>query len=116
MTDFQLDEQAIRALITGPDGPVVRHVTDVSRQATNLAKAECPVDTGNLRARHEFTVDVEGDKVVGTIGSTADYGLYVHEGGKTRVTHGKQAVTVTRHGNPWLERALRRLGLTLVRE
>lgn len=115
----ELDESAMRDLLTGSSGPVVSWVTDIVRQGNNLAKTECPVDTGNLRARHEFTVDVEGDEVVGQFGSTADYAAAVHEGHEvnTSVSHRGRSVHVSGHvaGNPWLERAANRLGLNITR-
>lgn len=116
---YDQDEQAIRRLIASPDGPVIRHLSDLARQVTNAAKQECPVDTGNLRARHEFTVSVVGGQPEALIGSTADYALAVHEGGSSSssasVGRRRVRVTTTTRGNPWLQRALARFGLTLTR-
>lgn len=55
-----------------------------------VAQPACPVDTGNLKRSHGYTV--EGDHV--DIGVTADYGGYVHNG------------TSTRPANPWLKKAV----------
>ncbi len=55
------------------------------------AKIEAPVDTGNLRSQIRFTNLTNGR---GTVGSYAQYSIYVHEG--------------TRHmkANPFMDRAL----------
>jgi hypothetical protein len=118
---FVVDETGMRQLLTGRQGPVVGWVTDTVRTGTNYAEVECPVDTGYLRAHHQYTVDVEGKEVVGTFGSAADYAEAVHEGRKISVRgpgrrgKGGRFISARIHGNPWLERALDRLGLVLKR-
>lgn len=116
---YDPDEAGLRQLLHGNSGPVLRWVTDTSRQVDNEAKIECPVDTGNLRARHEYAVTDEGNEIVGSIGSTADYAMAVHEGHRVSATASSRGrrvrVSGRVPGNPWLERALRRFGLVLRR-
>jgi hypothetical protein len=112
---FVVNESGMAELLTGRQGPVVHWVTDTCRQGVNIAETEAPVDTGYLRAHHQFTVDVEGQEVVGTFGTSAEYGEVVHEGSTTTVAHKGKKATIRRHGNPWLERTLHRLGLVLKR-
>lgn len=61
-------------------GPVVRHVSRLSRRVAGQAKRNVRVDTGNLRSTVHHTVDPGPTRVVGTIGSPVEYGLYLHEG------------------------------------
>lgn len=75
-----INDAALRELLTGPTGPVVEYVTDVSRKVKNEAQRRCPVDEGRLRASVEFAVTVEGDKVIGRIGTKVEYAMAVHEG------------------------------------
>lgn len=44
------------------------------------ARKECPVDQGFLRASITHTIQEDGDKLVGTIGSNLEYAPYVHQG------------------------------------
>lgn len=55
-------------------------VNRIVRQAVNEAKRECPVDEGRLRSSIDGTVSVRGATVVGRIGTSVSYALYVHEG------------------------------------
>ncbi len=44
------------------------------------ARKECPVDQGFLRASITHSVQEDGDKLIGTIGSNLEYAPYVHQG------------------------------------
>lgn len=70
----------IEALLHGPQGPVVREVVSRSRTVSNLAKRKVGVDSGRLRGSIRFTLQVEHGRVVGTIGTMVQYGIYHHEG------------------------------------
>lgn len=129
MARVVLDQAGLHAVLRSPQSPVFRHVTDVSRQVNNQGVVEAPVDSGTLRARHQYSVSVRATSVVGRIGTTVDYGWTVHEGHKEiRPIHGtllkfkvgghwvyaKRVRAVP--GNPWLERALRKVtGMQLQR-
>lgn len=101
-------------LLNGRDGLVARHLNDVGRQLTNAAKVLCPVDTGNLRRSHEYSVEqVDGD-IVAHVGATAEYAEAVHNGVDVTVpTRSGGTVHIHRKPNPWLERAARQLGLDI---
>lgn len=75
-----INDAALRSLLTGPNGPVVRKIADVSRQVKNEAQRRCPVDEGRLRASITDTVTVEGDLVIGRIGTNVSYARDVHNG------------------------------------
>ena len=76
----RLDQSQINQLLRGPSGPVVQQVTSYSRRTANRAKQRVGVDTGRLRSSISHTVNVEGKKVVGRVGSVVQYARYHHEG------------------------------------
>lgn len=76
----QVDRAALSELLLSPNGPVVRHVTSLSRRVENRAKVYVGVDTGRLRSSLQSVVSVERRKVVGRVGTSVQYGLYHHEG------------------------------------
>jgi hypothetical protein len=100
-------------------------VTSVTRRTFNRSQVLTPVDTGNLRASGQMSVDVQAAQVVGTILYTAEYAAAVHEGrraltirakrpgGKLKFTVGGRTVYATqvhqpaRAGRPFLANALR---------
>ena len=53
------------------------------------AKKLCPSTTGTLRASITSNVEVDGEKVVGVIGSNLDYAPYVHQGTGIHALEGK---------------------------
>lgn len=75
-----LHHHTIEELLHSPDGPVVREVVSRSRTVTNLAKRKVGVDTGRLKGSIRFTLQIENGRVVGTIGTVVQYGVYHHEG------------------------------------
>lgn len=83
------------------DGPrasaIVRRrlAEDLARLGRNIhrrARAECPVDTGELRDSHQLIIDARGIRIVER--ATAEHGLWVHEG------------TSRQRANPWMQRAI----------
>lgn len=48
-----------------------------------------PIDTGNLRLSHFTDVKVMKDKIVGIIGASAEYAIYVHENLESKHTIGE---------------------------
>lgn len=79
-TRLSLDRQAINLLLTGPTGPVLRFLRDVTREVRNRAVLRCPVDTGNLRNSIYERVEVSRIRILALVGSDVDYAAYVHEG------------------------------------
>lgn len=77
---FEVNEAALRELLRGGNGPVVRHINQITRRAVNEAKRRCPVDTGLLRSSITGAVTVSATRVTGRIGTNVQYARYVHDG------------------------------------
>lgn len=75
-----LHHHRIQELLHSPSGPVVQEVVSRSRTVTNLAKRKVGVDTGRLKGSIRFSIQVQGGKVIGTVGTIVQYGVYHHEG------------------------------------
>ena len=83
----QLDLGAVRALLTSPQGPVVRDLLRrgllVETQAKrNLGGIGGPkrIDTGRLRASIATVVVTRGGSPVVLVGTNVNYARYVHDG------------------------------------
>lgn len=77
---IRLNASELRNITRGPTGPVVRHITTLTRRATARAKRLAPVDEGTLRASIQGFVITTPRRVIGRIGTGLEYGLYQHEG------------------------------------
>lgn len=103
---------------------VGREVTRVTIKVLNRARVLTPVDTGNLRASHQFKIKSTANKITGEVFTKVKYALPVHEGRRAIVIrpkekqalafvwHGRPMVRKwvhqpARHGRPWLRDALR---------
>lgn len=75
-----LHRAEIARAMRDPSGPAVLFVQRRCDLAVNYSKADCPVDEGRLRNSIHSRVVVEGNQVVGSVGSDLDYARYVHEG------------------------------------
>lgn len=75
-----INQSALRELLSGPNGDVVKFVRDLTRRVENEAKRRVAVDEGTLRASISSTVTVEPGRVVGRVGSPLPYARYVEEG------------------------------------
>lgn len=101
-----------------------RDVTRVTLKVLNRSKVTTPVDTGNLRASHQFVIKNVASKITGEVFTKVKYALPVHEGRRAMVIYpkNKQALAFrwhgqpmvrkwvsqpARHGRPWLRDALR---------
>lgn len=101
-----------------------KDVTRVTLKVLNRAKVKTPVDTGNLRASHQFRITMSANKVRGEVFTKVKYALPVHEGRRPVVIypktkqalafrwHGQQVVRKwvsqpARRGRPWMRDALR---------
>lgn len=76
----QLNQAELREFLQGPSGPVFRRVASYSRRVENRAKQKVGVDSGRLRSSINHTVNVDGGKVIGRVGSMVDYARYHHDG------------------------------------
>ena len=103
---------------------VGHEVTRVTLKVLNRARVLTPVDTGNLRASHQFRIQLTGSKITGEVFTKVKYALAVHEGRRPVVIypktkkalafhwHGQPMVRKwvsqpARRGRPWLRDALR---------
>jgi len=101
-----------------------KEVVKVTVKVLNRARVMTPVDTGNLRASHQFRLTESASKITGEVFTNVNYALAVHEGRravtiypKTKQAlafrwHGQQFVRKSvfqpaRRGRPWLRDALR---------
>jgi hypothetical protein len=85
-----------------------RDVTRVTLKVLNRAKVKTPVDTGNLRASHQFKIKNVGEKITGEVFTNVKYALPVHEGRRaiTIYPKTKQALAFRWHGQPMVRKSV----------
>lgn len=83
-----------------------KDVTRVTLKVLNRSKVMTPVDTGNLRASHQFKIKNAGSKVTGEVFTKVKYALAVHEGRRPVVIYprSKQALAFHWHGQPMVRK------------
>lgn len=83
---------------------IINNVVANMRTATLLlegeAKKECPVDMGALRASMYSKVNLNDREIVGIVGNTLKYSVYVHQG------TGLYAVNGDGRKTPWRYKSL----------
>lgn len=116
-----LFQEVIKAILQDDVG---REVVRTTLKVLNRAKVMTPVDTGNLRASHQFKIKASASKITGEVFTKVKYALPVHEGRRATVIrpktkkalafvwHGQPMVRKWVHqparpGKPWLRDALR---------
>jgi HK97 gp10 family phage protein len=100
MSDIRvtLDQAAMKALLSGPQGPVYSMLQTKARQVKNAAvNTYVPVRTRLLQKSIEFTLTEERGTPIAIVSANTTYAKYVHQG--TR----KMA------GRPFLIQALRQV-------
>jgi hypothetical protein len=117
----ELFQPVIKAVLQDDVG---RSVVVTTVKVLNRARVKTPVDTGNLRASHQFKIESGANKITGEVFTKVKYALPVHEGRRQVVIypkdkqalafrwHGVQMVRKyvnqpARRGRPWLRDALR---------
>lgn len=75
-----LDPAAFIALLKGSNGAANRKVQTDTNKVLNLARRNCPVDKGPLRASLTGEISAVGDVLIGRVGSNLSYAIHVHEG------------------------------------
>lgn len=75
-----INRAQLRAVLTGPSGPVVRNAHSLGRRILNSAQRSAPVDNGIYRASLDFTVHSGPAWVQLRIGSDLDYAEYIVRG------------------------------------
>lgn len=83
-----------------------RDVMRVTLQVLNRSKVLTPVDTGNLRASHQFRLRQSKNKITGEVFTKVKYALAVHEGRRALVIRPKtkQALAFVWHGQPMVRK------------
>ena len=98
MSRVKMDPVALKALLSGPNGPVFRYVNQKANQVKNVAVNEyVPVRTRLLQKSIGYVLKVENGLPTAIISANTTYAIYVHQG--TR----KMA------GRPFLVQALRQV-------
>lgn len=93
---------------------VGREVTKTTLKVFNRARVMTPVDTGNLRASHQFKIKNAANGITGEVFTKVNYALAVHEGRRALVIRPKhkQALAFRWHGVPmvrkWVHQPARR--------
>lgn len=93
---------------------VGREVVKVTIKVLNRARVMTPVDTGNLRASHQFKIKNGATKITGEVFTKVKYALPVHEGRRALTIYPKkkQALAFVWHGYPmvrkWVHQPARR--------
>jgi hypothetical protein len=93
---------------------VGREVTKTTLKVLNRARVLTPVDTGNLRASHQFKIKNGSNGITGEVFTNVKYALAVHEGRRALVIYpkNKQALAFVWHGRPmvrkWVSQPARR--------
>lgn len=67
-------------LVRDPSGPTGQAMVRLGNRVVNTAKVLANVDTGNMRSRIEFRLEVDGRDLLGIVAARTDYSYYVHEG------------------------------------
>lgn len=83
-----------------------KDVTRITLRVLNRGKVMTPVDTGNLRASHQFKISSTNSKVTGEVFTKVKYALAVHEGRRALVIRpkNKQALAFVWHGVPMVRK------------
>lgn len=92
---FTVDRAGVNRLLRDPNGAYGQWLARKGLQMQNSARTKANVDTGLMRSRVEFRVDVDGGELVGVLAARTKYAKFVHDGARGRA------------GNPFLLEAVR---------
>jgi hypothetical protein len=121
-----LYQSVIKAILQDDVGKSVLRTT---LKVFNRARVMTPVDTGNLRASHQFKIKNAANSITGEVFTKVKYALPVHEGRRAIIIrpktkqalafhwHGQPMVRKwvsqpARRGRPWLRDALREVAIS----
>lgn len=106
-----LFQDVIKAVLQDDVG---KSVVKTTLKVLNRAMVLTPVDTGNLRASHQFKIKNAANSITGEVFTKVKYALPVHEGRRAIVIYPKtkQALAFRWHGQPmvrkWVHQPARR--------
>jgi HK97 gp10 family phage protein len=96
---FELNRAETQRLLVSQSGPVGKYLARTAQNVVNVARARCPVDTGNLRGSITYEIRREAGSLTARVGTNVPYAIYVHEGTRYKA------------GRPFLAEALRSVNL-----
>jgi HK97 gp10 family phage protein len=82
--DFRPNPSGVDALLHSTTGPYAQWLARVGNRIVNSAKRRAPVDTGLMRSRIEFRLELQAGVLVGTVEAKTAYSWYVHNGTRGR--------------------------------
>lgn len=68
------------ALMRAPGGPYGAFLTRLGNRMVNSAKGKAPVDSGLMRSRIEFRLELTGRTLGGVLAAKTNYAVFVHDG------------------------------------
>lgn len=77
---FHVDQAGVDRLLNDPNGPYGQWLARIGLQCQNTARVLANVDTGLMRSRIDFRVEVDGGRVVGILAARTSYAIFVHNG------------------------------------
>ena len=80
MARVVLNKREVYDLLASPNGDTARYLVRKAYQVQNKARANCPVDTGNLRGSITHEIAQDGEGLSARVGTNVPYAVYVHEG------------------------------------
>ena len=92
---FQINQAAVRALLTNPRGEIGRDMLRRGRNVAFYARRFAPVRTGRLRASIDARLIPYAGGVACTVSTRVPYAYYQHEGTGIYGPHGTPIVPVT---------------------
>jgi len=92
--NLQINQNAIRALFTDPNGGVAEDLLRRGRNVANLARKYAPVNTGRLRASIDTRLVRYNGEVAVLVGTNVNYAMFQHEGTGIYGPHGTPIVPV----------------------
>lgn len=75
-----LDTAGLAQVLNSPTGATARILLDRGYKVQTIARRNCPVDSGRLRASVHVRLVRYGGILICEIGTDLDYAIYVHEG------------------------------------
>lgn len=92
--NLQINQRAVRALFTNPQGGVADDLLRRGRNVATLAQKYAPVNTGRLRSSIEARLVQYNGEVAVLIGTNVNYAMFQHEGTGIYGPHGTPIVPV----------------------
>lgn len=92
--NLQINNAAVRALLTNPQGDVADDMLRRGHNVATLAKKYCPVNTGRLRASIGVKLVNYAGNLAVLVGTNVHYAGWQHEGTGIYGPHGQPIVPV----------------------